>query len=154
MHNVYRHNHQNSPDFCWRNFWGRKSCCVSIKHFRHCISSSCIAKMCAYGWNISLLFSWMSGVSWSWLALSGICFSHPSGNLRNELKVQITPPKDLQVDLHIKAFVGNKTRSVPSRDHHITVWNELNLTILEFYAISKYGKTTAALCCVLLAVPR
>ena len=36
---------------------------------------------------------------------------HPQPNeLTNELRVKIMPPKDLQVDLHIKAFVGNKTR--------------------------------------------
>lgn len=32
-------------------------------------------------------------------------------NLRSDMRVQLHPPKDLQVDLHIKAFVGHKTSS-------------------------------------------
>ncbi|XP_006811161.1 BBSome complex member BBS2-like [Saccoglossus kowalevskii] len=37
---------------------------------------------------------------------------HPNiNNLTNCLKVPITPPKDVQVDLHIKAFVGYKSSS-------------------------------------------
>ena len=38
---------------------------------------------------------------------------HPSvQNLANSLRVPIFPPKDVPVDLHIKAFVGYKNRSV------------------------------------------
>ena len=38
---------------------------------------------------------------------------HPSlQNLSSSLHVPIFPPKDVPVDLHIKAFVGYKTRSV------------------------------------------
>lgn len=36
---------------------------------------------------------------------------HPSArNLSGCIKVPIVPPKDIPVDLHIKAFVGGKSR--------------------------------------------
>ena len=36
---------------------------------------------------------------------------HPSvQNLSGSVRVPIVPPKDIPVDLHIKAFVGGKTR--------------------------------------------
>lgn len=36
---------------------------------------------------------------------------HPSAhNLSGCVKVPIVPPKDIPVDLHIKAFVGGKSR--------------------------------------------
>ena len=36
---------------------------------------------------------------------------HPNGSaLSNQLKVPIVPPKDIPVDLHIKAFIGYKNR--------------------------------------------
>ena len=41
-----------------------------------------------------------------------ICRHPPTGNLTNELHVPIIPPKDVPVDLHIKAFVGHKSRYV------------------------------------------
>ena len=42
---------------------------------------------------------------------SNIFFSHPPLNeLSNNLKVPIYPPKDVPVDLHIKAFVGHRSR--------------------------------------------
>jgi len=44
--------------------------------------------------------------------LSYICtFRHPHPSLlNNSIKVPIIPPKDVTVDLHIKAFVGYKSR--------------------------------------------
>ena len=41
-----------------------------------------------------------------------ICRHPPTGDLTNELHVPIIPPKDVPVDLHIKAFVGHKSRYV------------------------------------------
>jgi hypothetical protein len=39
-------------------------------------------------------------------------FSHPqTSNLSNSVRVPIVPPKDVPVDLHIKAFVGHKNSS-------------------------------------------
>lgn len=38
---------------------------------------------------------------------------HPSQqNLKSSLQVPVFPPKDIPVDLHIKAFVGQKSRLV------------------------------------------
>ena len=34
----------------------------------------------------------------------------PQQNLKSSLQVPVFPPKDVPVDLHIKAFVGNKSR--------------------------------------------
>lgn len=44
---------------------------------------------------------------------------HPSAqNLSGCIRVPIVPPKDIPVDLHIKAFVGGKTRyDMPTRKH-------------------------------------
>ena len=40
-----------------------------------------------------------------------IFYSHPNAaTLSNHLKVPIVPPKDIPVDLHIKAFIGYKNR--------------------------------------------
>lgn len=36
---------------------------------------------------------------------------HPlQASLRNNLVIPVVPPKDMPIDLHIKAFVGTKTR--------------------------------------------
>ncbi len=40
------------------------------------------------------------------------CRHPPPGQLANSLVVPITPPKDVPVDLHIKAYVGYKSRWV------------------------------------------
>lgn len=44
---------------------------------------------------------------------------HPSAqNLSGCVRVPIIPPKDIPVDLHIKAFVGGKTRYTHLKYHH------------------------------------
>ena len=40
-----------------------------------------------------------------------VSLSHPNGQaLSSNLKVPIIPPKDIPVDLHIKALIGQKNR--------------------------------------------
>lgn len=63
---------------------------------------------------------------------------HPSAqNLSGCVRVPIIPPKDIPVDLHIKAFVGGKTRYTNVEYHHddcqtslFGLWGFIQLLIL------------------------
>lgn len=59
---------------------------------------------------------------------------HPSQqNLKSTLQLPVFPPKDIPVDLHIKAFVGYKSRFV-LKDHMnlISEWPGLDI----FYCLT------------------
>lgn len=55
---------------------------------------------------------------------------HPSAqNLSGCVRVPIVPPKDIPVDLHIKAFVGGRTRSDQSNESFSNAVNDAALVL-------------------------
>lgn len=82
-----RHHHPSCADLCWGYFWWRESRGVSTIVFHG-------TPILAMHPNVPL------------------CSRHPaSGSLCNTVRVPIVPPKDVPVDLHIKAFVGYRSSS-------------------------------------------